>query len=78
MIPFELNARFSGTTAIRAHFGFNEPKMALLSYFYNKPINSAIIRKGVALRYNEEVFIENTSADDCHAGVHQGIVNRWF
>ena len=78
VVPFELNARFSGTTAIRAHFGFNEPKMALLSYFYGKPIGAANIRKGVALRYNEEVFIENTSSDECHPGIHRGVVNRWF
>ena len=36
-IPFEINARFSGTTAIRAHFGFNEPELAIQSYQRGDP-----------------------------------------
>ena len=32
-VPFEFNARFSGTTAVRSYFGFNEPAMAIKNYF---------------------------------------------
>jgi carbamoyl-phosphate synthase large subunit len=77
-IPFELNSRFSGTTAVRAHFGFNEPAMALLSYFYKEDIAAPVIRAGVAMRYHEEVFIENVRADELSPGVHKGCVNPWF
>lgn len=35
-IPFEFNSRFSGTTSIRAYFGFNEPLMFLKNYFQKK------------------------------------------
>ena len=77
-IPFELNARFSGTTAVRAHFGFNEPAMALRSYFYNEEIAPPQIRSGIAMRYHEEVFIEDVRAEDLSPGRHKGAVNPWF
>ena len=37
-IPFEFNSRFSGTTSIRAYFGFNEPLMFLKNYFQKKKL----------------------------------------
>lgn len=77
-IPFELNARFSGTTAVRAHFGFNEPAMALLSFFYKEEVPVPVIRSGVAMRYHEEVFIEGVSKDSLSPGQHKGVVNQWF
>jgi carbamoyl-phosphate synthase large subunit len=77
-IPFELNSRFSGTTAVRAHFGFNEPAMALYSFFYKEAIPPQLIRTGVAMRYHEEVFIENVSSDDLTPGLHKGTVTPWF
>ena len=76
-IPFELNARFSGTTAVRAHYGFNEPAMALLSFFYREEIPVPKLREGVAMRYHEEVFIENVSANSLLPN-HKGEVNSWF
>ena len=77
-VPFELNARFSGTTAVRAHFGFNEPAMALKSYFYNEVIEPPLVREGVAMRYHEEVFVEKVSSDQLSPGIHKGVVNSWF
>lgn len=77
-IPFELNARFSGTTAVRAHFGFNEPEMALLAYYYREEISAPVIRSGIALRYHEEVFIDDVSARDLQPGQHKGYVRPWF
>jgi carbamoyl-phosphate synthase large subunit len=77
-IPFELNSRFSGTTAVRAHFGFNEPAMALYSFFYNEQIPSPILRSGIAMRYHEEVFIENVTSQFLKPGIHKGIVAPWF
>ncbi len=77
-VPFELNARFSGTTAVRAHFGFNEPEMALRAYYYREDIPVPIIRSGVALRYHEEVFVDDVRADELRPGIHKGCVNAWF
>jgi carbamoyl-phosphate synthase large subunit len=76
-IPFELNARFSGTTAVRAHFGFNEPAMALLSFFYKEAVPVPKIREGVAIRYYEEVFVENVSAASLSLS-DRGVVKSWF
>ena len=76
-IPFELNSRFSGTTAVRAHFGFNEPEMAILSFFYKEAISTPKVRSGVAMRYHEEVFIENVSAQTLSLS-DKGFVNTWF
>jgi carbamoyl-phosphate synthase large subunit len=77
-VPFEINARFSGTTAVRAHFGFNEPEMALRSFFYGEAISPPVIRRGLAFRYLEEVFVENVAAEELTPGVHKGSVNQWF
>ena len=63
-VPFEFNSRFSGTTAVRAEFGFNEPDMAIRSFLLGQPLVEPRIRKGVAFRYFEEVFIEGASASD--------------
>lgn len=78
VIPFELNSRFSGTTAVRAHFGFNEPEMSLLSFFYKEEVKKPTIRSGVVMRYHEEVFIDNVSSDSLIPGFHKGIVTPWF
>lgn len=77
-VPFELNARFSGTTAVRAHFGFNEPEMALRAYFYGENIATPAIRTGIAFRYHEEVFVDDVRADELQPGIHKGYVNTWF
>lgn len=77
-IPFELNSRFSGTTAVRAHFGFNEPAMALYSFFYKEAVPPVEVRSGVAMRYHEEVFVENVSSNDLAPNMHKGTVSPWF
>lgn len=77
-VPFELNARFSGTTAVRAHFGFNEPEMALRAYYYREDVPAPDVRSGIALRYHEEVFIDDARADELRPGIHKGYVNTWF
>lgn len=77
-IPFELNARFSGTTAIRAHFGFNEPAMALKAFYYGENLEPPVIRKGIAMRYLEEVFVDDVRAAELAPGRHKGCVIPWF
>jgi carbamoyl-phosphate synthase large subunit len=77
-VPFEFNPRFSGTTAVRAHFGFNEPEMAIRSYLLGENLEQPDIRTGVALRYLEEVFIEGCKADDLETHFSEGVVRSWF
>jgi len=77
-IPFEINARFSGTTAIRAHFGFNEPELALQSYFYKEEPTQPDIKSGMAFRYHEEVFVDNESASSLGKSSKKGLVREWF
>jgi len=70
----ELNSRFSGTTAVRAHFGFNEPDFYLRSYLLDEELTQPNIRLGRCSRYIEEVFIESGVSETLGAGV----INRWY
>ena len=57
-IPFEFNSRFSGTTSVRAHFGFNEPEMFIKDLFKEKlKVNNLKITEGKVVRYIEEIKI---------------------
>jgi len=77
-VPIEFNARFSGTTAVRAHFGFNEPEMAIQEYFLREAPAAPKIREGLAFRYLEEVFVEGVRADALKEPLPKGIVRPWF
>ena len=77
-VPFEFNARFSGTTAVRAHFGFNEPEMVLEDYVYGDGGIDPTIRAGMALRYLEEVFLDGVMGDSLKAPFPKGEVRPWF
>jgi carbamoyl-phosphate synthase large subunit len=58
-VPFELNCRCSGTTAIRAHFGYNEPEMLIRHYVLGETIKTPEIKYGKAYRYWNETYREN-------------------
>lgn len=77
-VPFEFNARFSGTTAVRAHFGFNEPEMAIRNYFLKEKVETPVIKQGIAFRYLEEVFVENAREDNAEQFFTKGNVRSWF
>ena len=55
---FEINARHSGTTYIRALYGFNEIEY-ILEYILNEKEISFSIKEGVVKRYFEEFLIED-------------------
>ncbi|HBN09886.1 MAG TPA: hypothetical protein DD435_14990 [Cyanobacteria bacterium UBA8530] len=61
---FEINARFSSSVAIRAHFGFNEVEATLRSFLFGEEIKALSLRKGVAMRYFNEVYIEREEMDN--------------
>jgi len=77
-IPFEFNARFSGTTAVRAYFGFNEPEMVIRNYYLKEEIDQTVIRNGLAMRYLEEVFIDGLTVKDLDNSFPKGAVKQWF
>lgn len=56
-VPFEINARFSSTTAMRACFGYNEAEMALRSYVLGEEIVPPQPHKGIALRFWDELYL---------------------
>ncbi len=78
VVPFELNARLSGTTPIRAHYGFNEPEMAIESYRLGRAIPPPGIGRGVVIRYVEEVFLDGAAADSLQEPFMRGAVRDWF
>lgn len=77
-IPFEFNARFSGTTSIRSHFGFNEPEMFINSYYFNKKIKNPKVKKGVALRYIDEIFLNGIQQNSKKILNRKGNKRDWF
>ncbi len=77
-VPFELNARFSGTVSVRAYFGFNEPEMAIRSYVLQERVEPPMIRSGMAISYKEDLFLEGVTATELREPFPKGQVPRWF
>lgn len=59
----EINPRISSSTSIKAGFGFNECMMAIKYFLDGEKIQQPEIRKGRSIRYMEDYFIYNDSAD---------------
>lgn len=56
---FEINARHSGTTYIRALYGFNEVEY-ILEYILNHKLISFKLEEGIVKRYFDEMFIQES------------------
>jgi len=57
-VCFEINPRFSGTTPLRAHFGFNEAEAALRHFVLGEDVPELPdVTEGVALRYWNEAYV---------------------
>ncbi len=62
-VCFEINVRFSGTAPIRARMGFNDVEATLRHYALGEPAaDLPMITKGTALRYWNEMYINNEEA----------------
>lgn len=61
VIPFEINARFSGTTGLRHLYGFNDAEMAFEEAVLGLAVRQPRLKPGVALRYWNEVWIPGAS-----------------
>lgn len=57
-ICFELNVRFSGTTAMRSNFGYCDVEAMIREYILNENIDGCFqIKKGESFRFDEEMYI---------------------
>lgn len=57
-VAFDINPRFSGTTAVRARMGFNEVEAALRHFVLGEPVPTLKdAGSGVALRYWNEIYV---------------------
>lgn len=62
-VCFEINVRFSGTTPMRARFGFNEVEAALRHYVLGEPaVDLPLVTSGIAVRYWNEMYIDQAAA----------------
>jgi carbamoyl-phosphate synthase large subunit len=60
---FEINGRFSGTTPLRAHAGFNEVEMCIRKVLWDEPIVQPEIRPVTILRHWSETVISPESVE---------------
>ncbi len=56
---FEINGRFSGTTAIRIHAGFNEVEMCIRHILYDQPIVQPVLEPVTILRHWSETVLRD-------------------
>jgi len=62
-VPFELNVRFSGTTPMRAHLGFNEVEAALRHFVLGEQIpDLPEVDSGLVVRYWNEMYVDPAAA----------------
>lgn len=73
-VCFELNVRFSGTTPIRAQWGYNDVETLIREYLFDEPVRLVPRKKGKVYRYYNEAFVdlemqrklrENGYVEDC-------------
>jgi carbamoyl-phosphate synthase large subunit len=63
-VCFEVNPRFSSTTPVRAHFGVNEPELAIREYVLGEALSPIEARPGAVMRAWRELYLE---ADEANA-----------
>jgi len=63
-VVFEINARFSGTTPLRAELGFNEVEVVLRYLLEGVPIPSVRLTRALVLRWTSEVVVPLEAVDE--------------
>lgn len=58
-VCFEINPRLSGTTPLRAYYGFNEVEAVLRHFVLEEPVPELpLVTRGAALRYWNEAYVD--------------------
>ena len=84
MYIIELNARCSGSTAIRSHFGFNQPAQLILHHIYDLLIEKlpqveCERSNGLAMTFTDETFFDGVTRDEMAQGIQKrGRKEQWF
>ncbi len=64
-VCFELNVRFSGTTAMRANFGYCDVEAMVREYVFNESIDGCFrVVSGEAYRYSQEMYISGKATEN--------------
>lgn len=63
-VVFEINARCSGSSVIRAHFGYNEAHMLVKHILQRLPVTQPRTRKGFAFRFFDELYLDGQAERD--------------
>ena len=75
-VAFELNVRFSGSTAMRCHFGFKDVEAMIKEYLYDEDISQCFnIKEGEAFRFDSELYIYDNQVSLINEEEH--IVNNF-
>lgn len=77
----ELNAVCSGSTAVRAAFGFNQPEQLIMHHCYGLRVAEPILANtGVVMTFTEELYLFNTTYDDLKASTigERGNIRQWL
>jgi carbamoyl-phosphate synthase large subunit len=67
---FEINARYSGTTPLRARAGFNEVELALRHLVLGESITQPEVKKVTFLRYWDDLMIDSDKVMTGHLSGH--------
>lgn len=73
-VTFEINPRFSGGVGMRAHFGYNEVEMAIRDLVRDEPAPEPRISSGRALRFWEELYLDDTPGPALDIGTGAGAI----
>jgi carbamoyl-phosphate synthase large subunit len=68
LVPFEVNARISGTNSIRSQFGFHDVKYAVQEYLWNEKPDAPVIQPGSAVRVLMDIIYPHRKVADIGAG----------
>ena len=67
-VCFEINPRFSGTTPLRAYYGFNEAEAVLRHFVLDEArVELPIVTRGAALRYWNEIYVDPGAVEELRA-----------
>lgn len=77
-VCFELNVRFSGTTAMRANFGYRDVEAMIKEYVLQQPIDDCFqVRPGEAFRYDNEMYLFGGATREMREKLHISDMKRY-